>query len=309
MSHLITAQRAILVKRETTYNTDPTPTGSANYVELYEPSDPSYESANVERAPARPTLGGLSTIVGNGPYKLEGWRPLAGSGDAETPPSMADLLLACAMDETVTADTDVTYTPLPTLDGTEGSITAYDNLGGVRHKGTGVRGTLQLEFAHEDIPKAKFSFTGNRANPADAAMPSVTVPTDAEPLPINKANTQFTIHGETPVLHNLSLDLGNEVVWKDYVNSTQEARVLDRKQITGTLAIEASLLATQDWYAVVRAGTLDELELVHGATAGNIVECGATEVQLLNPKPGDADGIQIITFDLLILSGFYLRFK
>lgn len=309
MSHLITAHRAILAKAEAAYDTDPVPTGAANYIELYEPSDPSYESTNTERMPVRPALGGLSTIVGNGPYKLEGWCALAGSGDADTAPAMAPLILACGMAETVTPTTDVTYTPLGDLTGAVPSVAIYDNISGIRHKGTGVRGNLQLEFPHDDIPKAKFSFTGNRSNPADVVLPTPVVTAWKDALHVNKANTQFSVHGETPVLHNLSIDLGNEVAWKDYANSAQQARIVDRKQIKGSLVVEATLLAAQDWYEVVRTQALGALQILHGTVAGNIVEAGATQVQLLNPKPGSADGIEILTFDLLFLSGFYLKFK
>lgn len=307
MSHLITAQRAILAKAEVTYNTDPTPTGAANYIEVYDPSAPSYEATTADRMPVRPEPGPIASVIGSGPYKLDITCHLAASGTAGTAPPMAPLLLACAMDEAVTPATDVDYTGVAAFDGTEGSVTLHDYLGGIRHKGTGCRGSLQLEFPHNEIPTAKFSFTGNRADPADVAVPSVTVTAWQEPLHVNKANTAFSMHGETPVFHKASFDLGNEVVWKDYANSAQQARQVARK-ITGSVSIEAALLATKDWYAVWKAGTLGALQLTHGVTAGNKVEVGATEVQLLNVKPEDADGIQVLTFDLLIVGGFYLKF-
>lgn len=308
MSHLITAQRAILGKRELTYGVDPTPTGGANYIEAYDPSMPSYEATMAERMPVRPEPGPISTIVGTGAYKLDLGCHLASSGTAGTVPPMADLLVACGLDETVTPATDVEYTPVTKFDGTEESTTLYDYLGGILHEGNGCRGNLQLEFPHDDIPTAKFSFQGNRVNPSDVVVPAVTVTAWRKPLHVNKANTQFSLHGETPVLHKLSLDLGNVVTWKDYANSAQQTRITGRA-IKGSVSIEAALLADKDWYAAVRTHALGALQLVHGLVAGDTVEVGATQVQLLNPKPEDADGIQVLTFDLNILSGFYLKFS
>ncbi|HBH37619.1 MAG TPA: hypothetical protein DDX06_04460 [Curvibacter sp.] len=305
MSHLLTAQRAILAKAEVTYGTDPTPTGAANYIEVYEPSMPQYEAAKTERMPVRPTLGPISTVVGNGPYKLDFSCHLQSSGAAGTAPAMSPLLKACGLVETVNVGVDVTYTADETPDD---SVTLYDNLDGMLHEGNGCRGNLQLEFAHEAVPMAKYSFTGNRVNPVDVAVPAVTVTPWKDPLHVNKANTLFTLHGASPVLHKLSLDLGNEVVWKDHVNSAQQARIINRK-ISGSLSIELPLIATKDWFAAARNATLAAMQLVHGTAAGYTVQIDATEVQLLDPKVEDADGIQVITMNLLILSGFAIAFK
>lgn len=304
MSHLLTAQRAILAKAEVTYNTDSLPTGAANYIETYDPSFPAYESAKAERMPVRPTLGPISTVVGDGPYKLDFTTHLQGSGTAGTAPAMGPLLRACGLVETVSAGVDVTYTADETPDD---SVTIYDNIDGVLHEGNGCRGNVALEFAHDEIPAAKYTFTGNRVNPLDAALPAVTVTAWRAPVHMNRANTTFSLHSSTPVLHKLSLDLGNEVVWKNAVNSSQQARITNRK-ITGSLTIEAALLATRDWFAIARAGTLAAMQLVHGTAAGSRVQIDATEVQLLDPKVEDADGIQVITMNFLIVNGFGLKF-
>lgn len=305
MSHLLTAQRAILAKAEVTYGADPTPTGAANYIEVYDPSFPAYESAKAERMPVRPALGPISTVVGNGPYKLDFACHLQSSGAAGTAPAMSPLLKACGLVETVNAGTDVTYTADETPDD---SVTLHDYMDGVIHEGNGCRGNLSLEFAHEEVPSAKYSFTGNRVNPADVVVPTVTFTPWKSPLHVNKANTQFTLHGATPVMHKLSLDLGNEVTWKDHVNSAQQARITNRK-ITGSVSIELPLVATKDWFAACRNATLAAMQLVHGTAAGYTVQIDATEVQLLDPKVEDAEGIQVITMNLLILSGFAIVFK
>lgn len=304
MSHLLTSQRAILAKAETPYGTDPIPTGAANYIEVYDPSFPAYESAKTERMPVRPTMGPVSTVVGDGPYKLDFATYLQGSGTAGTAPAMAPLLRACGLVETVNAGVDVTYTADETPDD---SVTIYDNIDGVLHEGNGCRGNVSLEFAHDEVPAAKYSFTGNRVNPLDVALPTVTETAWRNPVHMNRGNTQFTLHGDASVLHKLSLDLGNEVNWKNAVNSAQQTKITNRK-ITGSLSIEARLIAVKDWFAICRAGTLAAMQLIHGTAAGLRVQIDGSQVQLMDPKLEDADGIQLLTMNLLIVNGFSLKF-
>ncbi len=304
MSHLLTAQRAILAKSEVTYGTDPVPTGAANYIEFYDASLPAYESSKAERMPVRPSLGPISPVIGSGPSKIDGTCHLAGSGAAGTAPAMGPLLRACGLVETISAGVDVAYTADETPDD---SVTIYDNIDGTVHEGNGCRGNLQLEFMHDAVPGAKFSFTGNRANPADVALPSVTVTAWKDPLHVNKTNTTFSLHADTPVLHKLSLDLGNEITWKDYVNSAQQTRITNRK-ISGSLSIEARLIAVKDWYEICRLGTLGALQLVHGVSAGLKSQLDGAQVQLMDPKLEDADGIQVLSMSFLVVSGFSLKF-
>jgi hypothetical protein len=292
-------KRAILGEIELTYNTDPTPTGAANALEVYDPSSPALELTQAARSPVRPFLGPDSTVVGATPYKLDFSVMLAGSGTAGTAPAYDCLLRACGLDGTNTPATSEVYAPVSS--GYE-SITLYDNLDGVLHKGTGCRGNMSMEFAHGAIPSAKFSFTGNHVAPSDTSLPSLTLSAWQDGLIMNKVNTTVALHGETPVTSKISIDLGNKVSWKDFPNNAEEVRISDRG-VKGSITVEADALSVANWFAIAKAGTLGALQIVHGTAAGNIVQIDAANVQLLDPKYEEVDGILTVSMDLLFVPG------
>ena len=71
-------------------------------------------------------------------------------------------------------------------------------------------------------------------------------------------------------LQSCQLDVGNEVVYRELVNSNKEILIVDRAG-SGTLMIEAPTLASHDFFADAVASTTGNLSIVHGATAGNII--------------------------------------
>lgn len=293
-----TRNTVLLAKIESVYGTDPTPTGAANAIYCYDPSLTPMELVKAERAPARPYFGPDATVVGGTPVKLEFSVDLAGGGAAGTVPAFGALLRACGLAETVAAGVDVTYAPVST--GFE-SVTLYANMDGVNHKITGARGTVSFDFSNGSIPKAKFSFTGLYNAPTDTALPSLTLTSWQKPLPMNKVNTTpLTFHGLSPVVSKFSLDIGNAVGWKDWVNNAEEVRLTDRK-VSGSITVQADTVATKDWQATARAATLAALSLTHGTAAGNKVKFDASNVQLLDPKYEDDDGILMVSMGLVFV--------
>jgi len=291
-------KRAILAKIETVYGTDPVPTGAANAIECYDPSITPMELVKAERSPVRPFFGPAATIPGGTPVKIEFSVDLAGGGAAGTVAPYGMLLRACGMSETVSAGVDVTYAPISAA---FESCTLYVNQDGVLHKALGCRGNVQLEFAHGAIPKAKFSFTGVYVAPSDVALPTLTMTAWQKPLVMNKVNTTpVTFHGISPTLTKLSLDMGNAIGWKDYVNAAEEVRLTDRK-VAGALTLEAGTIAVKDWFGIAKAGTTGALSVTHGTAAGNKVKIDAAVVQPLDPKPEDADGVLAYGMSLLYL--------
>lgn len=298
MAHRLNMKRAVLAKIEVTYGTDPTPTGAANAIYCYDPSITPMELVKKERAPARPFLGPDSTIMGGTPVKLEFSVDVAGGGAAGTPAPFGVLLRACGLSETISAGVDVTRSPVSAA---FDSVTLYFNLDGVLHKITGCRGNASFEFSHGAVPMIKFSFTGVYNAPSDTALPALTLTGWQKPLVMNKVNTTpVTFHGVSPILSKLSLDLGNSVGWKDWVNNAEEVRITDRK-VAGSITVQADTIAAKDWFALARAGTTGALSLTHGTAAGNKVKLDAATVQVMDPKYEDDDGIVMVTMGLAFL--------
>lgn len=100
---LLQRKRTILAKIETTYGTDPTPTGASNAILIKNLTVTPQETTLVSRDLVRPYLGNFSqlpaAIFGKLAFEIE----LAGSGTAATSPAYGPLLRACGLSETTLA--------------------------------------------------------------------------------------------------------------------------------------------------------------------------------------------------------------
>jgi hypothetical protein len=136
--------------------------------------------------------------------------------------------------------------------------------------------------------------------PTDTELPTLTLTAWQTPLPVNKVNTPtFTLHGFAAVLASLELDDGTAVNFKDYVNVAEEVRI-GGHEMTGTAKIEATLIASKDWFALARSGATGAMNLIHGTAAGNKVQIEAATVQIGNPTYEDADGVAMLSLPLML---------
>lgn len=297
---LLYRNAAILAKIETTYGTDALPAGADNAILVSELQMLPMEMTTVDRALIRPFLGNseqLPTQIYNGcEFSVE----LAGSGTPGTAPAIGPLLRACGFAQTVTAGVSVAYAPVST--GFE-SLSFYMNLDGVLHKGLGARGTVNFSLKNNDRPMARFKFTGLFVPVADAALPSVSFAAWKKPLPCNRTNTPtFTLHGYAALLDDLQIDMANEVVYRGLIGGAEFVRLTDRKP-KGSVLMEAVKVADKNWWTAITAATDGPLELVHGLTAGNIVEFDAPGVQIHTPAYQDQQGIVMLSAQLTVNPG------
>lgn len=297
---LLMRNTAVLAKIETVYGTDPVPTGAANAILVTDVSPRPMEMQTVDRALIRPFLGNseqLPTQIYNGvEFSVE----LAGSGTAGTAPAMGPLLRACGFAETVSAGVSVAYAPVST--GIE-SVTLYVNIDGVLHKSVGARGTVAFSFKNNERPMARFNFTGLFVAVADAALPAVTLTAWKKPLPCNRTNTPtFTLHSYAAMLDDLQIDMANQVVYRGLIGGAEFVRITDRKP-AGSVLMEAVKVADKNWWTSIQGATNGALELVHGLTAGNIVEVDAPNVQMYSPTYQDQDGILMLAAQMAMTPG------
>lgn len=291
-------KKTILAKIETSYGVDPTPTGAANAILARNVSITPLESELHDRGPhAVPYFGDNGAIPGSASVKLDFEVEIAGSGAAGTAPAWDALMRMCARSSNNNPGVSQVYNP---VSGAFESVYLYFNLDGVLHKLAGVRANVTHEYSHNAIPVFKFSVMGNYVPPSDAALPTLTLTAWQKPVPVNKVNTTFSLHGYNAIMSALSIDEGLVVNHRDYVNSTEQVRVSGRKT-KGSVTIEAGLIAAKDWFALARAGTTGVLQLVQGTTAGNIVQLDGPAVQLGNPSYDDADGVTMLKMDLMFL--------
>ncbi|KQR75748.1 phage tail tube protein [Rhizobium sp. Leaf341] len=274
--------RAILVKRETVYGTDSVPTGVANAMQMTNVEFDPAAGQEVTRDLVLPYMGHQGVILVGSYGTLAGEVEVAGSGVAGTVPAFGDLLRACAMREVITVGQDVKYNPIST--GQE-SVSIRFNADGVQHILVGARGTWTLDMAPLAIPRFKFNLSGLLGTISDVAISTVDVSKFIKPVPVNKANTTFSLHGFTGGTEGISFDLGNQIE-PDFLIGEEAIEQVDR-MMTGNAVVRADLLAAINWYDRSAKHTLGTLAAVHGTTPGNIVQFDAPAVQLGRPKYGE----------------------
>ena len=277
MATLLARKKHILAKVESTYGTDPTPTQAIQTSNLrITPLAGPTVSRNLDRA----TLGNDLDILVGTYVQLSFEVELAGSGTAGTAPAYNDLLLACGMADTVVASTSVTYAPVSTA---FDSATIYFKHDGQEHILTGARGSWSLNADAGTLPKLTFTFMGlyNVPSSQSDGTPDFSAFTVAKP--VNNANTTtFSLHGGAVVMEKFSMDLANQVEYRNVVGG-ESIQLFDRAP-AGSTAFEAPAISDKNWFEIARANTLGALSMVHGTVAGNIATLSAPKVQVMSPE-------------------------
>ncbi len=224
---------------------------------------------------------------------------LAGSGAAGTAPKFAQLLLGCDMSETLTPTTSAVYQP----HGVEGDyLTLFAYMDGVLFKMTDAKGSVSFSLNAEEIPVMKFNFIGKYHPVEDVVFPTGIAFTGfQQPLTVGDSNTQtFTIAGLDLVTKSFSIDLANQLSWRNWINDAG-VRSPDRKP-TASAMFEMTKVATKNWAGDVLAGTLMPLEIVHGITPGNIVTIEAPKLQFnQEPSLNDDDKTAMLSANFAVM--------
>jgi hypothetical protein len=203
------------------------------------------------------------------------------------------LLQACRCTETVVSSTSVTYAP--NSDATPKSVTIYFNNDGVLHKATGCRGTFTLNAEVGAIPFISFEMTGVFNAPSDVSISAPTYANQADPLVFKNGNSSsFQVFSYSGAVQSLSFELANEVIYRELVGGTKSIDVVNRAP-SGECVIEATTIATKDFFTAATGSSTGNLTFQHGSTAGNIVTFTAAQIDLGGPSYSDQDGIQMLT--------------
>ena len=287
----LTRRRTILAKIETTYGTDPTPTGAANAILVRNLNVSPQNAEIVSRDLVRPYLGSSEQLLAGNHVTLDFEVEMAGSGAAGTAPAYGPLLRACGLSETTSAGVSVTYAPISS---SFESVTIYFNVDGTLHKITGARGNVELTISARQVPTYKFSITGLYNAPTAAALPTVTYTAFQMPLVANNTNTTgFSFYSYSGVLESLNVNVGTAPTYRQLIGS-ESVLVTDRKT-TGTVQIEAPAIGTKDFFgAALTDGTLGALDITHGTTGGNKVQISSSRIDIQNVSYNDNNGIQML---------------
>ena len=293
----LTRKRVILIEAESSYGTDPTP-AATDVVLVRDLSITPQSSDVVNRDVVRPYLGASEQLLANTRVECTFSVELAGSGTSGTPPRYSSALKACGFSETISDEVSgggndtVTYAPVSSG---FSSVTIHYNVDGVRHIVTGCRGTFVLNASVGEIPSIDFTFTGIYNAPTDTALPSVTYGNQATPLVFKNGNTSgFSLLSYSGALMNITLDVGNSLVYRELVGGTKEVLITDRAA-NGSVTIEAPTLAQKDYFsAALTDSSLGNLSFLHGTTTGNKVQVTSSKVDIGDVAYGEADGVTML---------------
>jgi len=279
------AEKVILAKKEVTYGVDITPLG-ANAILTKDFSVKPLNGQSQQRNNDRPNLGGEQRYRTGDHVQCQFKVELAGSGVAGTAPGWNELMLACGFAETIVAVTSVAYDPT-SADGD--SATIVYNADGIEHRILGARGAVGLDLSAGGLPYLNFSFAGLYVLPTDTAAAVPDFSAFQKPQTVEKANTPtFTLDGFAAVLVGLNVSQGQKVEYKNRPNL--EGVFITDRDYTGQAKIHAPTIAEKNFFALAEAETLFAMQMIHGTTAGNIVQIDAAQTQVLNPDyDGDGD--------------------
>lgn len=284
--------QVIYAKTESSYGSDPTPTGSTNAVLTSGLTITHYGGNTVSRDFDTPNLGN-SSVINTGPFVTLSFDvELQGSGTAGTAPSWSALLEACCMEHTNTPSTSDAYAPELTSE----SVTIYYEWGSEQQKITGARGTYSISLNRGEIPKISFTFTGLYNAPTTASTSGRDVSGFIAPIPVTFANTPTcTFDSYAAVMESFSIDGGNNVVPRNLPgNNTVE---ITQRAATWSAVIEEPAIATKNFYALARSdASVQEwaFNIVHGTVAGKIITLASSYAQIADISVSESDGVRML---------------
>jgi hypothetical protein len=287
----------LLAKIQPVAGTDPVPTAAANAMLAGNLTFNAIEAAFADRDIIKPYFGNRGQVLISSHTTISFDVELQSAGAAGTAPKFGPLLRACAFAETISPGVSVAYAPVTN---SQEFVTFWFYLDGILFKMTDSKGTVSLDVSAGGIPKMSFSFTGLFSQPTDVPVASGAVYTGfIDPLGVNKINTPtFSLHGAAFKAQTLSLDVANQVVYRNLIGS--EAILITDRQPAGSVSIETESVATKDWYTIIRNGTLGALQVIHGTVAGFISQIDAPKVQVVSPSFSDSDGISMFNLNLIL---------
>lgn len=250
------------------------------------------EAETANRELERPWYGASPDINYNVRQRLSFDVDFAAGGAAGTAPGWGNIIQACGMSETVDdsgdADDHVLYKPIT---GAEPVADFFVFIDGVRHRLDGCRGTWTLNFAL-GIPRLRFEFTGQFADPADAAnavpAPGALAKFKTPRVPSRTNTPTVSLHGADVALANLQVQYGSSVVARDIPGSASIEIV--NRQPSGQITVDAPAVAALAVVKKAKDGDSGAFRMVHGAAAGQILQLDMPKLQLSSPSYSDADG-------------------
>lgn len=282
----------VLAKVESSYGTDATPAPATDALVVFDWSAQPVQYDRVSRridrgfAGARPGLNTRRRQQHS--FSVE----LAGSGTAATATKWGSVLLRGSMFAAPSVAADVTY-PLYSGGDDGASLTFYGQKGGtgdlMRMRAQGQRQNAVFNFEEGNFPFIAFDGIALLNNlPDDTAISAPTLPSPPAPVEVNSTNTAFLLDTYALKLRSFTMDLGMRPTYRSLVGHREiifdSDEASDRRNINGQIVCELPNLTAKNYFASIDASTPIALSLIHGTTAGNIVNIASSKLVLGPPS-------------------------
>ena len=297
------AKKLMLAKTETVYGTDAVPDAANNTIRTNNLNVDPFNNTGIERNLDRAILGAQprihAGIHGGMQFNIE----VAGSGTSGVSISAAKwspILQAMGFAEdviTTVSQERVEYKP---VSGSFSSLTMHGHFDGQKHAFVGARGSGILQLSPLAIPYLQATFLGLFVDPAAATDPTGDFTGWVDPNPVDNTNTPTVdIDGYGATMLDFSCNFGNVFAYRNVVGD-ESVEITDRNMV-GSIRVDAPPLATKDFFAKAKANGTGAIQLIHGVTAGNIIQIDAPNAQFSNPRYVDSNGVRALEMDLIFV--------
>lgn len=302
----------VLVKSETTYGTDPTPSESTDTMLIYGDGAGVWSADNsmIDKAALRASLTPTKQLVGRAKGMFKPATVLMSKTSAGKP-FFAPLLKACGLKETsatVSSSSSWTYAPSDTGPGSAAgefqSCTAYVYSDGVLAKVNGILGTGSLSMQAGQAADLTFDMQGIYNAPTTTSMPASPVyPSDTKVLVESES---LLIGSYTPIVRSLTFNFGVSVVERADANAAYGFKGVHISGRAATLevVVEAeNTLASKDFFALLRSASVsDAITWTHATGSTSKILFNVTAPQITNVAISQQDGIKLYTISYMCQS-------
>lgn len=255
-----------------------------------------------ERNVSRASLASQSPVFGGSLFGFTFSMELRGKGPATAGqvPQWMQLARACGCEVTVDAGNSVSLQPRSTNMEYGSALFHMVDSGGqaVRHRVSGIQGTMRLSATTGEVIALEFDMTGRLvADPDDVAAPDPSTLTfDSAVPPTFQGQDMFDWGGYFPVFNEFSLDLANEVSTPSNANSADGYGMptITARAVAGTFDPEMTLVATQDWVGDFKAQARKAAQMQLGTAGGERITLAIPSAGYSELGAGDRDGIRVL---------------
>lgn len=295
-------RKVLLLKTESVYGTDPTPTAALNAIQAMNGSI-TLEADKAEREIDLAFFGGKPFVLMNRRATIEFEFELLGASSPGTASPWGPMLKAAGFAETlepVGPPIEALYNPISDA---ISSCSIYFWMGSNKFVITGCRGNIEFTADVQTFLKGKATFTGLMAIPTDVAIPTNAVLTAfQEPVAVETETFAVTLDGFNLDAKMVTINLNNDV--KMHEGSESREVIINDRKPTGSIRCYDPTVAGKDLWTLARLGTKVALSWnvqPPSSPTGRIIIVEAPKVQLELPKFADIDGARGLEIPFTLL--------